>query len=211
MPEDEADRVPGEYEAYIRALLPPLPAAAQRLIREVSLHDALLRTLSGDGKRLELMFRAGDHQTGYFDARLAYTRVELPAKDKRFLRTVVGARDVELLYDEFDAAEDGERWIHRLLFWPHREVSMEFAALDLEVTAASRRFDQGGDGGCCEHMRRQMQHACEAHPDLSDCPDSLVARLGDPGEFGLRVHDGSGSSIRIRYCPWCGTDLWSST
>lgn len=211
MPDDEADHVPGAYEAHIRALVPPLPAAAQRLIREVSLHDGLLRTLARDSKRLELMFRAGDQQTGYFDARLAYAHVELSSKDEEFLRTVVGSRDVELLYDEFDSAADGERWIHRLLFWPYQEVSIEFAALNLEVTAASRRFDQGGDGTCCEQMRRQIQHACEMHPDLSDCPDSLIVRLGDPGQFGLRVHDGGGSSIRIRYCPWCGTDLWSST
>ncbi len=53
MPDEEADRVPGEYEAHIRALVPPLPPAAQRLIREVSLHDGLLRTLSGDAKGLE--------------------------------------------------------------------------------------------------------------------------------------------------------------
>ena len=57
---------------------------AQRLIREVSLHDGLLRTLSGDAEGLELIFRAGDQQTGYFDARLAYGRVELSSKDEEF-------------------------------------------------------------------------------------------------------------------------------
>jgi hypothetical protein len=55
-----------------------------------------------------------------------------------------------------------------------------------------------------------MQHTCEMHPDLSDCPDSLIVRLGEPGSFGLRVHDGGTSVVRIRYCPWCGTDLWSN-
>jgi hypothetical protein len=60
---------------------------------------------------------------------------------------------------------------------------------------------------CCEQMRRQVEHSCDVHSDLSECPDSLIVRNGDTGEFGLRVHDGGSSFITIRHCPWCGTDL----
>jgi hypothetical protein len=60
---------------------------------------------------------------------------------------------------------------------------------------------------CCEQMSRQIQHTCEAHPDLNDCPDSLVVYRSETGEFGLRIHDGGSSSMAIRHCPWCGTDL----
>lgn len=139
LPDDEADRVPDAYEAHIKALVPPLPATAQRLVREISLHDGLLRTLSSDGSGLELMFRAGDQQRGYFDARLHYARAEMTAEDGQFLRTIVGARDVEVLYDEFDSAGEGECWIHRLLFWPYHEVSIRFGALDLDVSPTSGR------------------------------------------------------------------------
>jgi hypothetical protein len=60
---------------------------------------------------------------------------------------------------------------------------------------------------CCEEMKRQVEHSCDVHPDLSDCPDSLVVHRGETREFGLRVHDGGSSFIAIRHCPWCGTDL----
>jgi len=60
---------------------------------------------------------------------------------------------------------------------------------------------------CCEQMKRQVEHSCDVHPDLSDCPDSLVVYRGETCEFGLRVHDGGSSFIAIRHCPWCGTDL----
>jgi hypothetical protein len=60
---------------------------------------------------------------------------------------------------------------------------------------------------CCEHMRREVEFACEAHPDLNECPDSLIVRRSDSGEFGLRVHDGGSSYVTIRHCPWCGADL----
>jgi hypothetical protein len=55
------------------------------------------------------------------------------------VRHAVGRRDVELLYDEFDAADT--RWVHRFLFWPCHEVSVYFGAFTLAVTPALGRFD----------------------------------------------------------------------
>jgi hypothetical protein len=60
---------------------------------------------------------------------------------------------------------------------------------------------------CCEQMARQVEHTCAQHPDLYDCPDALVIRRTDIGEFGLRIHDGGSSYVAIRHCPWCGSDL----
>src|SRR5438094_3836265 len=61
---------------------------------------------------------------------------------------------------------------------------------------------------CCEQMRRQAEFTCDAHPGLTECPDSLIVHQRDTGEFGLRIHDGGSSSIAIRHCPWCGEDLF---
>ena len=60
---------------------------------------------------------------------------------------------------------------------------------------------------CCAQMKRQVEYICDVHPDLSECPDSLVVRVKDTGEFGLRIHDGGSSFIAIQHCPWCGSDL----
>ena len=35
---------------------------------------------------------------------------------------------------------------------------------------------------------------------------SLV-ELASDGRFGLRIHDGLDSRMRIRFCPWCGAKL----
>jgi hypothetical protein len=55
-------------------------------------------------------------------------------------------------------------------------------------------------------MRNQIDFTCDRHPDLSNCPDSLVARWG-VGDFVLRIHDGGSSGIGINHCPWCGALL----
>jgi hypothetical protein len=58
---------------------------------------------------------------------------------------------------------------------------------------------------CCRDMHEHLEHRCEKHIDPADCPDSVIGRFG--AEYGLRVHDGGSSYIRIQFCPWCGVRL----
>ena len=126
MPDEEADRIPTAYEAHVRELAPALPAPARRLVRETSLHDGVMRRVSHEGDTLDMLIRAGDQQTGYFDARLRYAAAQVTAANEQFLRTIVGNRDVELLYDEFDSAGDGKQWVQRPR--NHKNISPRFTS-----------------------------------------------------------------------------------
>jgi hypothetical protein len=64
---------------------------------------------------------------------------------------------------------------------------------------------------CCNALKDQIAFRCADHPDLAECPDSLIVELHDTGEFGIRVHDGGSSFVRIYNCPWCGADLSRAT
>jgi hypothetical protein len=55
-------------------------------------------------------------------------------------------------------------------------------------------------------MSNQLEMSCQDHPNLEDCPDSLIAGLRSR-KFGIRIHDGGSSVILIKFCPWCGTRL----
>jgi hypothetical protein len=63
------------------------------------------------------------------------------------------------------------------------------------------------DRPCCEAMKAQLNRRCAVHRDPGDCPDALIGYLPDRREHGIYVHDGGGSLVVIRFCPWCGTDL----
>ena len=131
------------YEAHIEGLSRPLPEDAMRLVRgEVNLHDGLLSRVEWSPIRLELQFRAGDLQVGYFDALLCYGNPVTDVGGTTFLQEIVGRRDVEVLYDEFDTSEDG-RWVHRMLYWPQREIQVQFESFTVSVTPAASRFDDG--------------------------------------------------------------------
>jgi hypothetical protein len=60
---------------------------------------------------------------------------------------------------------------------------------------------------CCKVMELHSRHRCQEHADHFACPDVLVHRTQAGGAHGLIIHDGGESMIRIRFCPWCGTDL----
>jgi len=60
---------------------------------------------------------------------------------------------------------------------------------------------------CCEKMEEQVSWTCRDHPNLSNCPDSLIWASGNRKEYGLRIHDGGSSFVEIQFCPWCGASL----
>ena len=60
---------------------------------------------------------------------------------------------------------------------------------------------------CCEDMQREVGRTCDQHADRFACPDCLISYSLPFREYGLMVHDGTTSSIIIRYCPWCGSRL----
>jgi hypothetical protein len=145
MADAEAEQVPAAYLAHLAALGPAVPDAARRLTDVISLHDGLLRGVERTDGRLELLFRAGDEQVGYFDAWLRYDGAGIAKADAEFLKSALGNPEIELLYDEFDRHE--KDWVHHLLFWlpgrRYQEVSIRFAVIDLQVFPAAGRFDGG--------------------------------------------------------------------
>ena len=60
---------------------------------------------------------------------------------------------------------------------------------------------------CCEAMTQAVNHRCEEHETVFDCPDALIYYSEGTGEYGLIIHDGVTAYQRIDYCPWCGIKL----
>lgn len=60
---------------------------------------------------------------------------------------------------------------------------------------------------CCGKMREEVERRCEEHPDRSDCPDCLIEYFPRFHEYGITIHDGGSSVMRIVFCPWCGSRL----
>jgi hypothetical protein len=60
---------------------------------------------------------------------------------------------------------------------------------------------------CCERMAEELARAPDDTGAQADAVDVLVAYSLVFDEYGIVVHDGGKSYVRIDFCPWCGTRL----
>lgn len=60
---------------------------------------------------------------------------------------------------------------------------------------------------CCERMKFDLAQRCPMHRNRLDCADNLVFYSPELDEYGLIIHDGTGSLVEMHFCPWCGADL----
>jgi hypothetical protein len=138
--DDESEKVVAAYWAHVESLLPRLPATVRALAQGMSLHDGRIRRCLVDspGSKITLTLRCGELASGYFDLELTYCDVVMLGKTLKQLKSVAGDPSTEALYDEIDSGGQG-RWVHRILFWPYREVSVQFRQLELRMIPRKNR------------------------------------------------------------------------
>jgi hypothetical protein len=142
----EDDQARQAYERRIAEIAPRLPPAMLRLLREVSLHDAIIeRVVWRPAKQeLKLDLVGVSDLTGYFLVQLTYGGAQLGKQHIAALKRAALSRETELLYDEVDIIDDG-RLCHRILFWPNEEVTLDFSQLELSISPRpDKRVDLTG-------------------------------------------------------------------
>lgn len=136
--DDNYDKAFHEYELHIARISELLPEALRRLLTSVSLHDGKFVSGSyapGRGT-LHFVFRCGNLQSGYMDAKITYLEVERIVSDVELV-DFVRNREVELLYDEVDVVKGA--FTHSMLFDPTGEVAVTFRQFELDLTPVDTR------------------------------------------------------------------------
>jgi hypothetical protein len=144
LPEDQVSNIVLRYAAHIDALSPMLAATVRTLAQGVNVHDGRIMSVTFDQahQKLELALRCGDLQVGYFDVLLVYAHININGCSLSDLKTIAEDPKAEVLYDEVDRSEIGP-WVHRILFWPYREIQIEFGELDLHLESKpDRKFSR---------------------------------------------------------------------
>lgn len=60
---------------------------------------------------------------------------------------------------------------------------------------------------CCEAMQYHTTNHCPIHDSPFECPDCLIHYDEATNTYGIIIHDGGQSVVKIYYCPWCGKKL----
>ena len=132
--DDESDRVVAAYRQRLVDIAPRLAGAMLQLARDVDVHDAIIESVqwTPDSNELAVTLVAGAGERGCRSIALAYTGARLGRERIESLRRAALHRETQVLYREVDVDDDG-LMVHRLLFWPCEEVTIEFDALRLDV------------------------------------------------------------------------------
>lgn len=136
----EADKVAQAYADHLESFLPRLPASLLALAKNTNLHDGRIRQVSVDrvAASVTLAVRCGDLQSGYFDVDLIYESVDFTNSELSEMKAIAQDPRAEVLYDEVDT-NIHNRWVHRILFWPYRELCFDFGNLNLRVESRNTR------------------------------------------------------------------------
>jgi uncharacterized C2H2 Zn-finger protein len=60
---------------------------------------------------------------------------------------------------------------------------------------------------CCNDMYYYTHFHCDEHNNIFKCPDCILIYEKQKRTYGIIIHDGGESFIKINYCPWCGATL----
>jgi hypothetical protein len=146
---DAGEQIAEAYRRRLDEITPRLPESARVLAREINLHDAIIERVRWCPATRELSLELVAHvdRAGYRTIALTYLGALLGEQRLETLRMVARDRETEILYDEVDIDDDDndDLLVHRLLFWPRDELTIDFRELRLEVTPRDdKRVTLGG-------------------------------------------------------------------
>jgi hypothetical protein len=146
--DEDSERARSEYARRLDEIEPSLSPAMRTLARQVHLHDAIIDEVAWNPGAKELRLTlVTDALQGYEAVTLTYVGAMLGYRRVETLRAVARDREIAILYDEVDVdLEDGETTlIHRLIFWPEYELTIDFRELRLERSPRDdRRVELSG-------------------------------------------------------------------
>lgn len=60
---------------------------------------------------------------------------------------------------------------------------------------------------CCLMMANQVSLSYNENGDIDNENSDVVINKWKDGTFGIPIHDGGPSIVKINFCPWCGSNL----
>ena len=150
---------------------------------------------------LTIYDRANSYIWDHFNPRDSYTITNLPVKFKDYLRRLSFVMQMFLEKDYDTIVECNEddmgSWLPSSFPKALYDTDPE---LQIQINMADKKF-------CCAKMAANLEHVCDQHKNVFDCPDSLIHYDDRFDEYGIIIHDGGCSCSTIYFCPWCGYKL----
>ncbi|MEP1150510.1 MAG: hypothetical protein ABJH08_02175 [Balneola sp.] len=60
---------------------------------------------------------------------------------------------------------------------------------------------------CCLTMANHVFNSFDEDGEIKNSDADVIINKWKDGTYGIPIHDGGASVIKINYCPWCGLNL----
>lgn len=139
--DEAADRVAKGYHDRLATLAPRMPQALRTLALDVQVHDAIIDQVRWHpaAGELTLTLATLTDEGEYRAVRLTYRGALLGEQRLETLRAAAWDRRTMILEQEVDTDNEEGLLIHRLLFWPHHELTIDFSELVVAIEPRSDR------------------------------------------------------------------------
>lgn len=132
----ECERITAAYHAHIAAIRPTLPPDFSAIV-DLQLHDGLVDRIRWNPTQRHLSMTLVSTGPGDLSltVRIDYEGALLGQQRVDALRRAATSRETCILDHEVD--RDGELLVHRYLFWPNEEVTIDCSAVRVTVELRS--------------------------------------------------------------------------
>ncbi len=128
----EYENVERNYQKYIENIYEDLPATLKILIKNINLHDGIIKKVTFLKKEnlFELEGIFGDLNFGYFGLTLKYYEIKLLSQD--LLKSIFENKNLEILSNEIEKL-NRQKYSHQIIFDNGHEFEIEFKNLELRL------------------------------------------------------------------------------
>ncbi|MBU4510158.1 hypothetical protein KJ830_03815 [bacterium] len=126
------DKINENYQKYIAGIYLKLPVALKMLVKNLFLHDGLIRNIVyfRSQKILEINGIFGDLQFGYYNLKIKYYGIN--EINTKILKMIFNDKKVEILKDEIEML-NSQQYSHRIIFSIGEEIEILFKDLSIEI------------------------------------------------------------------------------
>lgn len=112
------------------------------------------------------------------------------------------------LHIRFNEALEKGKFLHeedQEAYFEALESNPKYSDWVLKQTMEEEGFDYSSF--CCLTMAYNVSQSLDESGEILHDDVDVIINKWDDGSFGIPIHDGGSSIVKINFCPWCGTKL----
>jgi hypothetical protein len=116
--------------------------------------------------------------------------------------------EFKLLHRKFENIDDSKQGLRTGEYREYVDLiyeNQEFHNWVLKCDLEKKGFND--KDYCCLVMANNISESLDENQEIKQHDHDVIMNKWKNGTFGIPIHDGGSSVVKINFCPWCGVNL----